>query len=54
MLAAWCRENLRIYDIQMDGNVTKIVNGYLNIDLVVPPRCEDMDGHLTSSNDNIL
>jgi len=39
---------------QMDRGITEITNGYLNISLAAPPRCQDIDGYLTSFHDNIF
>jgi hypothetical protein len=38
----------------MGGGIIEIEKGYLNINLVVTPKCKDMDENLTSSNDNIF
>lgn len=47
-------EDVKLLKERMDGGITEIANGYLNLNLNAPPRNQDMDGHLTSSNDNIF
>jgi len=47
-------EDVKLLKEQIDGGITEIANGYLNINLASRPRCQDMDGHLTSSNDSIF
>lgn len=45
-------EDVKLLKEQMDGGIAKITNGYLNINLAAPPRCQNTDGHWTASSDN--
>lgn len=45
-------EDVKVLKEQMDGGITKFANGFLNINLAAPPRCQNMDGHWTASSDH--
>ena len=46
-------EDVILLKEQMDGGISKFANGVF-INLTASPRCQDMDGHWTTSNDIIF
>lgn len=45
-------EDVKLLKEQMNGDITKCANRYLNINLAAPPRYQGMYGHWPSSNDD--